>query len=175
MDWAVQVLSLSRGTRIFLLQKDSDQFSGLSILLFSAYRQLFPGIQLSGREAKHSPLLSGLYCAMCLYGRSGTTSCCFTKMPIKQCHQLYLVLALAELEVAKRASLTGRFAPWEEPRYLLQTGKLRVDCREERIVNCSRLSVSDGPENVSDVKSVRPFSCVCMVLFSGDSNQVPHK
>jgi len=34
---------------------------------------------------------------------------------IKQCLQLYRALALAELEVAKRASLSGRFAPWEEP------------------------------------------------------------
>lgn len=56
---------------------------------------------------------------------------------IKQCHQLYLVLALAELEMAKRASLSGGFAPWEEPRYLLQTGKLYVVSREKTIVNCS--------------------------------------
>jgi hypothetical protein len=83
MDWIVQVSSLSRGTRLFLLPKDSDQFWCLSTLLFSEYRQLFPGIRLPGHEAKHSPLLSGLYCAMCLHGRSGTTSRCFTKVPYK--------------------------------------------------------------------------------------------
>jgi hypothetical protein len=62
---------------------------------------------------------------------------------IKQCHQLTLVLALAKLEVAKRASLSGRLASWEEPWYLLQTVKLRVDCREERTVNCSKVSLMD--------------------------------
>jgi len=39
------------------LQKDSDQFWCLSVLLVSEHRQLFPGIRLPGREANQWAIL----------------------------------------------------------------------------------------------------------------------
>lgn len=125
-----------QGHEAFLLPKDSDQFWCLSVLLFSEYRQRFPGIRLSGLEANHSPLLSGLYYAMCLHGRSGTTSRCFTKV-YQAMSSAVPRLSVGRARSGKESFTFRSLCPLGRAPYPLQTGKLHVDCGEERIVKCS--------------------------------------
>jgi hypothetical protein len=87
---------------------------------------------------------SGLYCTMCLHGRSQTTSRCFTKMPYQEMPSAVPRLSVGRAGSGKESLTFRSLCPLG--RAPVCVTNMKTTCGLWRRGNCElQLTVSDGP------------------------------